>query len=231
LTLNPDTKSESPVELAMQTYTQPQLFFVNKKKAVQSKIHLFANGDNYSKELEPVIDAFNLYFGGDFSGLVLQEIREYRSLAYSASARYRIPRLNGKPCNFSGFVGTQADKTTEALGVFKQLIDNMPAKTDRLEMIKSYLTATILTNRPNFRELSETIVDWQHRGYNEDPGKSKIVAYRNMKFDDIMRFYREAIHTKALVISIVGSKSKMDMMPLKNYGKFTVIKEKKLFTE
>ena len=79
--------SESPIVRDSEVHKENTIYFVNKKSATQSKVYFFGNGKVFQKEKEADIDAFNLYFGGGFSGIVLQEIREYRSLAYSAGSR------------------------------------------------------------------------------------------------------------------------------------------------
>ena len=69
-------------------------------------------------------NAYNKYFSGGMSSIVFQEIREFRSLAYSSWASYNTPWHNNKEGNFMGYVGCQADKTLEAILVFKDIKDS-----------------------------------------------------------------------------------------------------------
>jgi len=177
----------------------------------------------------PFIDAFNLYFGGDFSGLVLQEIREYRSLSYTAGAGFKTPELEKNETCFVGYLGTQADKTFDALEVFIDLVRNMPEKTDRLGMIKSYLTLSNVTATPSFRNLSQAIVNWKMKGYTEDPRKFKIETYNKLSFEQIVDFYSKSLKNKSIVIAIVGDKKRIDVKKLSKYGKVIELKEKELY--
>lgn len=222
-------KSEGYISQKVNTYQEPQIFFVNKRKALQSKVFLLVNDEKYSKEEAYLADAFNLYFGGGFSGLVLQEIREYRSMAYTAAAKYVTPKKKGGDTYLSGFVGTQADKTLDALKVFTGLINDMPAKKERIKMIRDYLTLSGLSARPGFRELSEYIEESYREGYKTDPVKEKMPKYKDLKFEDIMSFYKSHIQGKPITLAIVGSKKRIDMKELKKYGKIVKVKEKKLF--
>lgn len=222
-------KSTSPVVLEDTKYGENTVFFVNMKSAVQSKIYLFSNGTEFNVKDQPVMDAFNLYFGGDFSGLVLQEIREYRSLAYGAGASYSSPLLSGKNTSFTGYVGTQADKSLEAIQVFTGLVRKMPEKKERIDMIRQYLLLSALTNRPHFRDLSETMVRWKNQGYEEDPIKLKIEKYKNLTFEDITNFYKANLQAKPVVYSIVGNKKRINLKELSKYGKIVKVKEKSLF--
>jgi zinc protease len=220
-----------PVVKPIQQYTENTVIFVDKKKALQSKIYFMQNSSPVTLDQTPAIQGFNLYFGGDFSGLVLQEIREYRSLAYSAGAVYRIPQRTDVPAYFIGYVGTQADKTGEALDVFIGLLRNMPEKTERMNMIRSYLELSAITARPDFRNLSTYILELKQKGFNEDPAKLFGEAYQNLQFEQIARFYNENIKNKPTVIAIVGNKKNLDMKKLESFGKLVIIKEKSLFRD
>ncbi|NVO01582.1 MAG: insulinase family protein [Bacteroidetes bacterium] len=222
-------QSESPVVRNEQIITENTVYLVNNKNALQSKIYLFVNGGVYKTELEPSIEAFNQYFSGDFSGLVLQEIREFRSLAYGAGAKYSIPKLIEKKSSLTGFVGTQADKTLEAIQVFTDLISKMPEKPERIENIKSYLIQSALTNKPGFRDLTETVEAWKLRGFIDDPAKSKIEAYQKITFQDLLNFYKTNIQNKPIAIAIVGDKKRIDLELLKKFGKIIEIKENQIF--
>jgi predicted Zn-dependent peptidase len=177
------------------------------------------------------MDAFNMYFGGDFSGLVLQEIREYRSLAYTAGARFGVPALRGKESYFTAYVGTQADKTLDALGVFDTLIHHMPMKEERTAMIRQYLLQSSVTERPGFRTLSVQVLRWQNQGFTYDPARYKRDAYEKLSFDNIRNFYQANLAVKPLAIGIVGDKKKIDLDKLSNYGKLIFVKESSLFRD
>ncbi|OFY92918.1 MAG: hypothetical protein A2309_12735 [Bacteroidetes bacterium RIFOXYB2_FULL_35_7] len=222
-------KSTSPEVLKNEAYNEKTVFFVNNKKAVQSKIYLYENGPSFSPEMQPYMEAFNIYFGGGFSGLVLQEIREYRSLAYGAGAGFSTPVKNGVNTFFKGYVGTQADKTIEAMQVFNDLISKMPEKPERMEMIKQYLYLSSLTNRPSFRDLSETVIKWRNLGYNDDPMKKKSEVYKSLEFKNIVSFYNENLQKKPLVYAIVGNKKRINMKEVAKFGKIIKVKEKSLF--
>ncbi|MDY0104181.1 MAG: insulinase family protein [Lentimicrobium sp.] len=220
---------ETPVVMDLNQYTENKVYIVDKKKATQSNIYFFANGSAYNPDQQAVMDAFNLYFGGDFSGLVLQEIRESRSMAYSAGAKYVDPLLKGKERYFAGTIGTQADKTIQAITIFDSLVRYMPSKPERTKMIQQYLSNSALSKRPHFRNLSAQIVGWQNQGYESDPAFIKQKAYENLKFDDIQQFYTDNLANKPMVICIVGDKKRINTKDLEKFGKVVFVKEKTLF--
>jgi predicted Zn-dependent peptidase len=218
-----------PYSKDLQKYASNTIYFVNKKKAIQSKIYFFANQPEYDISQQPAIDAFNLYFGGGFSGLVLQEIREYRSLAYSAGAYYVTPGEMNKPSAFIGYVGTQADKTMTALETFMGLVRDMPEKEERMNMIREYLVQSSLTELPDFRNLTFDIRNWEMKGYTSDPTPIKSQEYSQMQFGDISDFYKQNIKDAPMVIAIVGDKKRIDMEALSAFGNVVEVKEKDLF--
>jgi len=229
-TTNPKT-SLAPANVNINQYSENAVYFINAPKALQSKIYFLMNQKPFYNDYEPYIDAFNAYFSGDFSGLVLQEIREYRSMAYSAGARFTIPAKSGKESIFIGYIGTQADKTIEAVQVFDSLVRFMPQKNDRWSFLINYLVKSSLTNRPFFRDLSETLVRWKLLGYQHDPNQEKIPVYYDMKFDDMYRFYKENIKDKPMVIVIVGDEKRIDMKKLTQFGKINKLKKKDVFRD
>lgn len=222
---------ETPVVMKAQVFKENTVYFVNKKKARQSKIFFFANGEDYNTDIEPYTEAFNEYFGGGFSGLVLQEIREYRSLAYGAGGTFRIPPMKSKPFDFIGYVATQADKSIIALETYDSLIRTMPQKPERIEMIKDYLVLSAQTKRPGFRNLSQTIEHWKRLGYNSDPVILKQPVYQSLTWANLMDFYTKHLAEKPVAIAIVGDKRMIDFNALKKYGKIIEIKEKNLFSK
>jgi predicted Zn-dependent peptidase len=192
-------------------------------------MYLYTKGKQHDRARVPQIDAFNMYFGGGFSGLVLREIREYRSLAYTADAFYDTPAKQGAGTQFFGYLGTQSDKTVEALEVFYGLIRDMPQNKDQMEAIRTYLVQSALIATPSFRHLSRAVSDWKTEGYSDDPRKEQVPVYETMSFDDIVGFYRENIKEKPIVFSFVGDKKRIDMKALKKYGRVVKVKEKSLF--
>ena len=226
---NATLPTESPVVRVPEKYEANTIFFINDKKALQSKIKILVNGGFYTSGQEAFIDAFNQYFSGDFSGLVLQEIREYRSLAYGAGARYVIPKREGAAAFLSCGVNTQADKTLEALQVFYDLIQRMPEKKDRIETVRDYLIQALQTEYQGFRDLSERIAEWKLRGFSTDPLNQKLKTYQKLTFEDISGFYKKEIQPRPIAIAIVGDKKRIDMKGLAKFGKIVFVSKDKIF--
>ncbi len=221
--------TQVPVVRPVKEYTESQVYFIHKKNAVQSQVHFLQNGMKLTEENRPLVDAFNLYFGGGFSGLVLQEIREYRSLAYTAGASFGSAVRKDTPVQFRGYVGTQADKTSDAIEVFMELLKDMPDKEDRIETIRKYLAYGAISSQPSFRRVIPYVNDMKRLGYTQPPAQVFQQRYNSLAYSDIRAFYEQEVKDKPTVIVVVGDKKKVDVKSLEGYGKLTIVKEKELF--
>ena len=210
-------------------YKENTIYFIADKEAKQANLYFFIEGDEYSNETDAYRAAFNQYFSGGFNGLVMQEIREYRSMAYTAHGVKYIPPITGKKTHFEGYIGTQADKVPDALKTYLGLINDMPLYPERLPEIKSYLRETALANKPNFRSLSSSIQSWRQRGYIEDPNKTLLDKFEKMTFDDIVKYYNENIKGRPIGIAIIGNPKQIDEKMLQQYGKVVKLSPSKLF--
>lgn len=218
----------TPMVKELVQYNENTILFIDDKKAVQSNIIFFLNGEPFNLADKPVIDAYNTYFGGDFSGIVMQEIREFRSLSYAAMGTYITPPLPGKETAFMGFVGTQSDKTLEALEVFTDILMNLPQKPERMQMVRNYLTQSGQTQKPGFRDMSQQIAQWKLLGWQEDPYPTLKNDYQDLTFDDILFFHERFIKEKPIVIMIVGNKRDLDMDAMAKFGKITELDKKQI---
>jgi predicted Zn-dependent peptidase len=212
-------KSQQRVFRTRNLASENTIYILNDKKARQSQVNFFIDGNPFEMTQLPVVYSFNKYFGGDMSSLVFQEIRELRSLAYSTYGTYQTAYLPGNKNHFSAFVGCQADKTNDAIAAMYELIHQMPEKSERMDGIRSSMVEESKASRPGFRRLAEVIEAWKERGFTKDANQTLMEEYEKMTFDKILEFYKKEIQNKTTIITIVGDKSKFDLEGLKKYGK------------
>jgi len=207
------------------------VYFVPQRNAVQTQLWFAVEGTPVQPKERPSADAFEAYFGGGMAGLVFQEVREFRALAYAAGGRYERDEEVVQRSQLVAHVGCQADKTHEALDVMLELITKMPERRDRIDLVRASLVRKQETDSPSFRELQARLVEWQHEGEREDPRKHTIPAYRELEFDDIAEFYRAHVAGKPLAIMVVGDPRKVKPKDLKKYGKLVRLREWKLYSQ
>jgi predicted Zn-dependent peptidase len=223
--------SSSPEIKDRVKYKENTVLFMPNSEAKQSTIYFYIDGNEYKKEQDPYIYAFDEYFGGGFSGLVIQEIREYRSMAYSSGGYYVPQAVENKKSFFFGTIETQADKTADAVNVYMDLINSMPQYPDRILNIKNYLKGRASVEKPHVRKASQTYLKWKQKGYVKSPAETNKEAIDNLSFDDIVRFYNEYVKGRPIVIAIAGNPKMIDLKALEKYGKVTRLSISKIFSE
>lgn len=220
--------SNSPYYRELKQYDRPTVFFIDMPNMAQSIVYGYVKGDPVDdKASRHASQLFSVYFGGDMSSLMFQEIREFRSFAYRTSGRYQLPNHahKGTAGSFTAMLSTQSDKTLDALGVLDSLIREMPLKPERMEAVKQTLVNRINNDYPPFRNLSEKVASARMEGFDRDPAEEFLRDIATMDMQDISRFYQEQISGRPVVYVITGNRKHIDMKKLAEYG--TIIKVKK----
>ncbi|MEE1096439.1 MAG: insulinase family protein [Paludibacteraceae bacterium] len=203
--------SNSPFIQEKKTYEKPTVLFLPNSDVQQADLYFYINGQPYDIASDVYSDAFNQYFSGGFSGIVLNEIRTKRSMAYTAYGVNQTPSLAGKNTNFIGYVGTQSDKVVDAINVYMDLLTTMPADTTRMEAIRAALKQAAQTAKPSMRGKASTFEHWKRLGYNDDPAKINAEKIDNLTYEQIEAFYKENIQGKPITIILMGDPKKIDL--------------------
>jgi zinc protease len=222
---------DSPQDKPYVEHKESLIYFVANNKANQSRILFFQPLDPSDYTLDAKRMGFNRYFGSGSTGLVFKEIREKRSMAYDANALVFKQRLAGSPLHLFGFVGTQADKTNEAVDVFMDLVNDMPHNAERIEGIKSFLSQALITGQPSFRKLSMDYEMEKLLGFEAPRSKVLLPYVEALAYEDIVEFYEEHIRGKPMVIGIVGNPSEIDLKALEKHGKVIRLNVNRLFND
>ena len=224
--------SESPIVEDRVKYDKQTIYFLPNSDAQQAQIYFYVEGFDYNIADEVEIDAFNQYFSGSFNGLVMQEIRENNSMAYSTGAYISTPPIQKKNTFFIGYVGTQSDKAANAIDLFMGLLKEMPLYPERINNIKTYLAQRALTTKPTFRTKSQTFDSWKQLGYTDDPAKVNMSKINSLTFDQIQNFYEKNIKGKPITIVIMGDPKLINTKQIEtNHGKLTKLSTSRLFSK
>ena len=224
--------SNSPYYRELKQYDRPTVFFIDMPDMAQSIVYGYVKGDPVDdKASRHASRLFSVYFGGDMSSLMFQEIREFRSFAYRTSGRYQLPNHahKGTAGSFTAMLSTQSDKTLDALGVLDSLIREMPLKPERVEAVKQTLVNRINNDYPPFRNLSEKVASARMEGFDRDPAEEFLRDIATMDMQDISRCYREQISGRPVVYVIAGNRKHIDMKKLAEYGTIIKVKKKDIY--
>lgn len=222
-------KTNAPVKYEIKEYGGPVVFFLDDKKAIQSKNYFFLPGGQITEGDKPYLNAYASYLDGGMYSLVFQEIREFRSLAYATGASVFTPFYPDETTRLTAYVGTQADKTREAIEVMREIIDTPPEKSDRIDLVRKSLIQSINSDKPGFRGISEWASDYVKRNYTDDPRKQWVGIYKEMTFGDIVGFYKEQFDKKPGITTIIGDRSLMGMEWMSSFGRVIEVDKEDIF--
>ena len=208
---------------------QQQVYFIPKKKSPQTHLYAIVMGD-------PITDltarfhstVAGAYFGNGMGSVLFQEIREFRSLAYSTSAavnkRYYMDR-DRYPTYLAAFIGTQGDKTIDAMTVLDSLIRHLPLSEKRLEMAAKNIRSQLITSYPSFRSVSsEMTANKRSNGFSRDYREGDYPILDAMKLQDIEQYWNTQVAGRPIVWAVVGDPDKIGMENLAKFGPVTQLK-------
>ena len=219
--------------VAFEKYDQPMVFVYSMPSARQT---LFGTYDLCPPSGEKKDRARQListeYFGGGMSSVLFQEIREFRSMAYST---HSILRANSRvlhptsPTAFVAVVGTQADKTMNALAIVDSLLGNVPINEQNVAMAKQNYINELNNSYPSFRGMGRYVAIQKAVGIKENPVIDYEKYVRAITSDDIKRFFKTEVTGKQRVYFLVGNTKQMDMDKLAKLGKVVVLKKEDVY--
>ncbi len=223
--------SKSPFVQDRLTYIKPTIIFLPNSNVQQADLYFYINGRPYDIASDVASDAFNQYMSGGFTGVVLNEIRVKRSMAYTAYGVDATPSLPGKECYFYGYVGTQSDKVADAINVYMDILNDMPKDSTQLVALKAALKQAQQTAKPSMRQKAATFEYWQRLGYKDDPAKVNAAAIDALTFADIEKFYEDNVKGKPVTIILMGDPKKIDKKAIEQKVgcKITTVSPAKLF--
>lgn len=201
--------------------------YVTPHKVAQSNISLVFPGPELGAEDEVWAELYSEYVGGGMGALIFQEIREARGLAYSAWGSYDTGTYRGDQPAARGQLGTQVDKTIEALAKMLELLPAPPIEANRLQLAKASLLRRTRTTRVQPRQIAAQVLAWEDRGFDRDPRKAMFDQLQTATTASLEKFV-DKIKTAAAMISMVTDQTRVTPESLKRFGKVTVTPVKDL---
>ena len=245
LTVEKAVRKTIPVELSQQpfvdysseyvSYDRPVVYVYDMPDARQTLFITYEQlGVLPTRESRIPATLFTDYFGGGMSSVLFQEVREFRSMAYTTGARllYRTRLLHpNSPVSLFTVTGTQGDKTMNAVALVDSLFNNMPIMEKTFEAVRQEAINEIYSDFPSFRTMGMRIAALRKAGYTTDNNTGLAALLRNASLDDMRTFYESHVKNNGnhRVIGIVGNKKKLDLEALAKYGEVVILKEKDLF--
>ena len=227
--LEPELQPPPPYQVLKIRRPEANEIYLFDKEMAQALVRIESGDDPYDESRRPLIQLYNEYFGGSMAGIVFQELREARALAYSAGARYVHGKRKAEPGLMVGAVGCQADKTMEALEVFLDLIDSLPVSPERFEAARQALINDYRTSRLGFRHVLGAVRTWERQEVPVDPRVMRFEELQRSSMEAMLAFHRNHVQNRPRLISIVGDRSKIDLEDLSRHGSIVEVNLEDIF--
>lgn len=185
---------------------------------VQSELIFIAKKDVFNPDNLAVSQVFNNYFGGGLSSIVFQEIRESKSLAYSAFSGYSNASKKGKEDVLYAYVGTQANKLPQAIDAMLNLMNNMPEAQKQFDAAKNATLKKIASERINKSNIFWSYQRLQDRGIDYDIREKIYKEVENMTMEDMVGFFKNNVQGSKYTTLVIGNKKDIKMNALKKLG-------------
>ena len=167
----------------------------------------------------PTAALYNEYFGAGMNGIVFQELRESRGLAYSASAYYdQAPDRKGHPETSYTFIISQNDKMMDCIRTFNEILDSVPQSQSAFDIAKQSLTKQLAAQRTTRFAVLNAWMAAQERGVDYDINEKIYNELPNITLDDIVRFSDERMARKPRRYVILGNEKELDLASLLQVG-------------
>ena len=208
--------SENKVFYAPYDMQQVELLFLSKDEV-------------FNPELLASSRLFNEYFGAGLSSIVFQEIREKKALAYSAYSYMASPSNKDKSHYLNAYVGTQADKLSDATAAMFELMNDMPEAEMQFnaakEAVIKKLESTWVTGSSVYWEYESA----RDLGLDYDVNRQIYEEIKNTTLDDLKAFFDAHVKGKSYHICVIGKKENIDLDVLRSMGEFQELSLEEIF--
>jgi predicted Zn-dependent peptidase len=186
-------------------------------------------GETFDVEKSPIITMYNEYFDGGMNGIVFQEMREARGLAYSSSASLNEPRRLEDPLYYRTFIATQNDKMIDALSAFDEIINNMPISQQAFDVTKKALIERLRSERITRSSVLSYYISQKDLGLSYDKRRQLYDAIQTITLDDVVEFQKSNITDRKSTTCILGRESDLDLKSLEKWGKIIRLTTEDIF--
>ena len=187
------------------------------------------SGKGWNVEQQPMVYLFNEYFGTGMNGIVFQELRETRGLAYNASARYTTPSRVGGTESLQANIISQNDKMMDCVKAFNNIIDEMPQSDKAFELAKQASMKRIATERTTKFGIINAYLQARRLGLDFDIKERIYNALPKITLKEMVEFEKQEMAKKPLRYLILGDEKNLDMKGLEKIGKIKKVTTQEIF--
>ncbi len=197
-----------------QTATQNEIW-IAPYDAKNIYMRMYHNdGSQWNPERAAVQALFNEYFGSGMNGIVFQELREARGLAYNAAAYYLRPSVKGRSENYFTHIITQNDKMMDCVREFHHILDSLPQSQGAFQIAKESLTKQLSTSRTTKFGVFNAYLQAKKLGIDYDLNQRIFQDLPSLQLQDIVDFEQRQMAGKSYRYLILGDEQELNLEEL-----------------
>ena len=150
--------------------------------------------------------------------VVFQEMREARSLAYHASARYNMPAYQDQANFFYTFIISQNDKLKDCVETFHMICNELPISESAFEQAKVSLMKNIEQRRYVRAAPINAYLSFERKVWDHDYFKEIYEIVPTLTIDDIKAFQQKHVADRTYRYLLLANPKALDMKYLKTLG-------------
>jgi len=164
------------------------------------------------------VNVFNEYFGGGMNGIVFQELREARGLAYNAYAVYSRPSKKEESESYFTHIITQNDKMMDCVQQFHTILDTLPQSETAFNIAKEGAMKQMASQREKKMNVIYSYLNAKRRGLDYDLNKKIYQDLQQLTLADIVKFEQQQMAHKSYRYMILGDEKELDIPSLEKIG-------------
>ena len=208
--------------------TQGKVFFTNYDM-VQMEMSKIGRASQLNTENYGKINVFNEYFGRGLSSIVFQELRESKSLAYSAYVNYSTATYLDRHNYVVSYIGTQANKLHLAVDAMADLMQDLPQIPTQFNNAKNSALKQIASTRITRTNIFFNFLNLKKIGIDYDIREKIYHEIENLQLEDLTQFYNQEIKPISYNVAIMGKKENLDHSAIENLGDFHELSLEEIF--
>ena len=208
--------------------TQGKVFFTNYDM-VQMEMSKIGRASQLNTENYGKINVFNEYFGRGLSSIVFQELRESKSLAYSAYVNYSTATYLDRHNYVVSYIGTQANKLHLAVDAMADLMQDLPQIPTQFNNAKNSALKQIASTRITRTNIFFNFLNLKKIGIDYDIREKIYHEIENLQLEDLTQFYHQEVKPISYNVAIMGKKENLDHSAIENLGDFQELSLEEIF--
>lgn len=163
------------------------------------------------------------------NAIVFQEMRESRSLAYSAWANMIEPSYLRRPYTYRAQIATQNDKMSDAIKAFDEIINDMPESPAAFDLAKKGIESRIRTERIIKDNIAWDYINARDLGLDTDSRIAVFKALPTITLDDVVKFQKDNVKGRTYYYCVLGDTKDIDLDALSKLGKVVMLTTEDIF--